>query len=68
MPKAFQKALSKVLDISSATAWVAPDLLKAIAILSYRTVRRSVVDWEDLKPYWKLEKDHIALGDQQACY
>ena len=67
MPKAFQKALSKVLDISSATASVALDLLKVIAILSDTTVRRSVVDWEDLKPYCKSEKDIIALGDQQGC-
>ena len=49
--------LSKVLDISSATAQVvAPDLLKAPAILSDTTVRRSAVDQEDLKKYWKSEK------------
>ena len=35
--------LSKALDISSATARVAPDLLKALAILSDTTVRRSPV-------------------------
>ena len=46
----------KALDISSATARVAPDLLKAVAILSDATVKRSPVDWEDLKPYWKPEK------------
>ena len=50
------QTLSKALDISSATARVAPDLLKALAILSDTTVRRSAVDREDLKPYWKLEK------------
>ena len=50
------QTLSKALDISSATARVAPDLLKALAILSDATVRRSAVDWEDLKPYWKWEK------------
>ena len=44
------------MDISSATAQVGPDLLKALAILSDTTVRRSVVDREDLKPYWKSEK------------
>ena len=38
-------------DISSATARVAPDLLKALAVLSDTTVRRFVVDQEDLKPY-----------------
>ena len=46
------KTLSKALDISSATARVALGLLKAKAILSDTTVRRSTVDWEDLKPYW----------------
>ena len=35
------QTLSKALDISSATARVAPDLLKALAILSDTTVRRS---------------------------
>ena len=49
------QTLSKALDISSATARVAPHLLKALAILSDTTVR-SAVDWEDLKPYWKSEK------------
>ena len=48
--------LSKALDISSATARVAPDLLKALASLSDITVRRSAVDQEDLKPYRKSEK------------
>ena len=46
----------KALDISSATALVAPDLLKALAILSGTTVRGSAVDEEDLKPHWKSEK------------
>ena len=36
--------MSKALDISSATAQVAPDLLKALSILSGTTVRRSAVD------------------------
>ena len=44
------------MDISSATVQVASDLLKALAILSDTTVRRSAVDQEDLKPYWKREK------------
>ena len=48
--------LSKALDISSAATQVAPDALKALAILSDTTVRRSTVDQEDLKPYWKSEK------------
>ena len=37
--------------MSSATARVATDLVKALAILSDITVRRSAVDGEDLKPY-----------------
>ena len=45
------QTLSKALDISSATGRVAPDLFKALVILSDTTVRRSAVDWEDLKPY-----------------
>ena len=60
--------MSKALDISTATAWVAPDLLKALAILSDTTVRRSAVDQEDLKLYWKSEKSLISLGDQQPYY
>ena len=50
------KTLSKALNKSSATARVAPDPLKAIAILSDVTVSRSAVDEEELKPYWKSEK------------
>ena len=50
------QTLSKALDISSTTAWVAPDLLKALANLSDMTVRRSAVDQEDLNTYWKSEK------------
>ena len=42
--------------MSSATARVAPDLLKAQAVLSDTTVRRTAFDQEDLKPYWKSEK------------
>ena len=44
------------MDISSATARVAPDLLKALEILSDTTFRRFAVNSEDLKPYWKSEK------------
>ena len=60
--------MSKFLDISSATARVAPDLLKDLAIQSDTTFRRSAVDQEDLKPYWKSEKSHISLGDRQSYY
>ena len=31
----------------------APDLLKALAVLSDTIVRRSAADPEDLKPHWK---------------
>ena len=44
------------MDISSATAQVDLDLLKAPAILSDTAVRRSAVDQQELKPYWKSEK------------
>ena len=63
---AFQ-TLSKALDISSATAWVAPDLLKAPAILcnSQKTcscLRRPETILEIRK------KGYISLGDKQAYY
>ena len=57
------QTLSKTLDISSATAWVAPDLLKALAILSDTTVGRSAVDQEDLKPFWKSFWIRVYLED-----
>ena len=31
-------------------------------------MKRSAVDLEDLKPYWKSEKGHISLSDQQSYY
>ena len=46
---------------SSATARVAPDLLKDLAILSDTTIRRSAAYRENLKLY-------IPLGDQQTYY
>ena len=45
--------------------WLFP---KAIVILSDTTLRRSAVDREDLKPYWKSKKGHISPGDQQYYY
>ena len=42
----------KASNVSCAVARVAPDLLKALAILSDTTVRRSAVDQKNLKPYW----------------
>ena len=50
------KLYRKALDVSRATARVAPDLLKALTILSVTTLRRPAVDREDVKPYWKSEK------------
>ena len=46
----------KRLGYLSATARVALNLLKALAVISDTNVRRSAVDREDLKPYWKSEK------------
>ena len=48
--------LSKALVILSASARVAPGLLKAKAILSNTTVRRSAVDRDDLKQFSQSEK------------
>ena len=62
------QTLSTALDISSATARVAPYLLKALAILSDTTVRRSAVDQEDLEHTGNQKKDHISIGDQQSYY
>ena len=45
------QTLPKAMYISSATAWVAPDLLKALAILSDTIARRSKVDRENGYPY-----------------
>ena len=50
------KSLITLKHTSSATGRVASDLLKALAILSGKTVGRSTVDQEDLKPYWESEK------------
>ena len=55
---------ANTLDISSAIARVAPDLLKALAILSDTTVRRSAVGREDLTHTGNQKKDHISVGDQ----
>ena len=54
------------LDLLSVIDQIDPHLLNALAILSDTGVRRSAVDQEDLKPYWKLKKHHISLCDQQA--
>ena len=43
--------LTKCSGISSATAWVVPDLIKSIAILSGTSVRRSAVDRKRLQVF-----------------
>ena len=58
----------KIISTSSATAWVAPHLVKALTILSHAIVRSCVVELVDLKPYWRLEKRQFSQGDQQAYY
>ena len=62
------QTLSKALDISSAIARVAPDLIKTLAILADTTVKKSSVEWEDMKQYWNLEKRPYFYSDQQAHY
>ena len=58
----------KSLGYIKCTAREARDLLKDLAILWDAIVRRSAVDWEDLKPYRKFLKSHISPGDQQSCH
>ena len=50
------QTLSKALDILSVIGHVAPDLLKALAILSDTSVRRSTVDREDHKTITRNQK------------
>ena len=48
---------------------LAPDLFKALVILSDTTARRFAVEREDLKPYRKSEKKgHTSVDDQQSYY
>ena len=54
------QTLSKALDISSAAVRVSSDLLNALEILSDTTIRRSTVNRQDLKLYWKLKKGYIS--------
>ena len=53
---------------NSATAPVVPDLLKALAILSDTTVRRSTVDREDLNYAGNQKKSHISQLHQHSYY
>ena len=56
------------LNILSATLRGAPELLKALSILSDMTNRRFAIDWGDLKAYLKSEEGLISRGDLQGCY
>ena len=59
--------LSKVLDISSASAQVALDLLKARPILSDTTVRGSAIGREDLTPCWESEiRPHFSMWSNRV--
>ena len=42
-------------------------MLKALAILSDATVRRSVIDREDVNHTGNQEKDHFSFSGQQSC-
>ena len=66
MKKTSFQTLLKALNISSDTARVAPDLLKALAILWDTTARRYEVDQEDLNHTGNQERGHIFLDDQQS--
>ena len=55
------------MDISSATAGVAQDLLKGLAILSETTIRRHLQLIEKTENYiGNQQKGHNSLGDQQS--
>ena len=62
------QTLSKALYVLSATAWAAPDLLKALANLSDTTVRRSAVNRKDLKLHWKSDKRPHFRNDQHTYF
>ena len=47
---------AKVLDISSAIGWAAPNLWKSLPVLLDTSVKRSAVEWKDLKPYYNFGK------------
>ena len=55
----------KALDISSATAWAVPDLIKSLAILSEIAFKRSA--WE---PYilGTGEKSHFSSSQESYLY
>ena len=63
-PKFVQKAnmpnTVKSLEYIKCYSLSTPDLLKVLSILSEATVRRSAVDWEDLKLYWKSKRPHFS--------
>ena len=50
--------VKSLLYISSVTAWVAPELLKALSILWGTTLRRYAVDREELKTILGIRKKY----------
>ena len=62
------QTLCKALDISGAIAQVAQNMLKALAILSDATFRKSAVNQEDLNYSWNQKSSHMSLDDQQFYY
>ena len=60
--------MSKALDISNAKARAAPDLLKALVILSDTTIRRSAVDQEDLNHTENQKKRLLFSRWSTGCY
>ena len=57
------QSLSKASDMSSASAWVALDLMIGLGILSNTTIRRSLVKTKELKSQWKSEERIYFLGE-----
>ena len=53
---------------TSATVWIASDLLKALVILSDATVLRSAGNREGLNHTGNQKKGHISRSDQQSYF
>ena len=58
----------KILGCISATAKVAPQLIQTLEILPDSTVKRSIVDTDDLKYTGNQKRGQISQGDEQAYY
>ena len=51
------------------TCWKAKQFYRIQFSEDLQLIRRSAVDREDLKPYWKSEKKgHISVSDHQTYY